>query len=86
MNLRDQTLIRHEASARVRQASGEEVPRQESCVGENRIWNFTGGYSRQLTEEKGEDDHHEYGLDHSPGYSQDRLLVADLDIPPDEEV
>ena len=38
------------------------------------------------TEEQAENDQRKEGLDNGPGRAQHRLLVADLDVPPGEEV
>ncbi len=44
------------------------------------------GTLRELAEEEAEHDHREERLDHRPRRAERRLLVADLDVAPDQEV
>src|SRR5438874_2273659 len=64
----------------------EELPREQGAIDEDGIWKTVGRYLSQLPEEDAEDDHRKQRLDDGPGRSEDRLLVADLDVAPDQEV
>ncbi len=55
-------------------------------VGKHGIGKAVGGYLPQLAEEQAENEHGEEGLDDRPCGAERGLLVANLDVAPDEEV
>ena len=86
VDLGDQVPVGDQAVARGVERPGEELPGQQSTVGKNRIRKAVGRNPRQATEEDAKDDHGEKGLQNGPSCTQHRLLVANLDVAPGEEV
>ena len=65
--------------------AGEERPGDQPGEDEDRVRDALGGDAREPPEDHREDEHRQERLEHGPGHAQDRLLVADLDVAPDEE-
>ena len=70
----------------MREAGREERPRHERGVGEERVGNAVRRHMREASEEEREHDHREQRLEHRPSDPEHGLLVADLEVAPDEEV
>ena len=88
IDFRQEVRVAHEAHARTRQRSGEELPWQqpgeaEDGVGQRRVGAF---HADDLVEDHREDNHGEKGLQDGPGDTEHGLLVAHEDVAPGEEV
>ena len=86
IHLRDDVLVAAERRAAAAQRRREVGPRHERRQREDRVGQAVGRHLRQLAEEDREDDHRHQRLDDRPGGAEHRLLVADLDVAPDEEI
>src|SRR5690606_31725267 len=88
VDLGNQPLVADEATAALAQDAREELPRQESSVGERRIGQAASDTifeADELAEEDREDEHHGERLEDSPDDTDGGLFVADLDVPPRQE-
>jgi hypothetical protein len=65
---------------------GEVVPWQQRGVGKNRIRDPLGRYLGQFSKKNVENDHEEKRLNNSPEDTQNRLLVSNLNVTPNEEI
>src|SRR5204863_4976840 len=86
VHLGDELLVLYEAVCSERDGRGEERPGNESAEEEDWIGRAAGWDAGQAPEEDTEDDHGRERLEHRPRRSQRRLLIADLDVPPHQEV
>ena len=83
VDLRDQAFRVDKAVPGIGHGGGEERPGKHSGVDEDRVTRRRDvGHA---AEENGEDDHHHGRLQDGPGGAEDRLLVPDLDVAPDQE-
>src|SRR3989304_10139633 len=64
----------------------EGLPGEKGTVSENGIGHPIRRNLGEPAEENTEDHHGEKGLNDCPGSTEDGLFVADLDVPPDQEV
>ena len=84
VDLRDEGKVREEAEAREAESGGEVLHRQHAGDDEAGV----GGVARREVRELAEDDHvderGERRHENRPGDSEERLLVADGDVAPDE--
>src|SRR5713226_7715885 len=64
----------------------EQLPRQQRAVSKNRIRKAVGRDAGQIAKEQTEDHHHEERLNDGPRGAQYRLLVAHLDVAPNQKV
>src|SRR5262249_15284713 len=76
----------HHRAGRAAERGGEVHPGDQRGVSEDRVGQAFGRYASQAAEEDAEDDHRHEWLDHRPGRADRGLLIADLEIAPDEEV
>ena len=94
IDFRQQVLLVHQGRSARAAAGGEEHPRQDSRVVEQRIGDLPrlefrrqlAGESRHGPEDHGLNDDVEDGLNDGPGGPEHRLLVPHLHVAPDEEV
>ncbi len=86
VDLRDQARAAHEAVGGLVHRVGKQRPRHERGICEHWIGKAVRGHPGQMAEKDGEDHHREERLDDRPGRAEHRLLVADLDVTPDEKV
>ena len=89
VDLGEQVGVAHEAQSRSVTGAGEEVPGQQAAEAEDRVRARRRAgllIPQRLVEDDREDDHREERLQHGPGDAQHRLLVADEDVAPGEEV
>ena len=86
VDLGDDALIVDQAVARVRERRAEDVPVEQPDEREDRVVPVGRGDAGHLVEEEREDDHQEERLEDRPARADHRLLVADLEVAPGEEV
>jgi hypothetical protein len=79
-------VVRNDAAASRRQSIGKEIPLHESGEYEQWVGSIAGGHTGHLSEEGAENGHLDKWLQNSPRRSQDRLLVSNLDVTPNQEV
>ena len=85
VDLGQDVLLADQALPALAHAGGEERPRQQPGEDEHRIGQALGRDLREPPEDDREDEHRQQGLEHRPGHAEHRLLVADLDVAPDQE-
>jgi len=85
INLADHVLGCNERVAAHTQCRGEELPREHSCEGHDRIRRAAAGQFGEPAEDHRKHDHGEHGLDHGPGHAQRGLFIFDGDIAPGHE-
>ena len=68
------------------QSFGEEIPGKDTGKCKERVRNSLGGKAGKLIEDKREHHHRRDGADDRPSCAKKRLLIPDLDIPPDKKI
>src|SRR6266513_1920478 len=85
INLGDEALVDDDVGCHL-EGVGEIGPGDESGEVEDGIGEAVGGELGEAAEKESEDEHVENGLQDDPEDADGGLLVADLDVAPDEEV
>ena len=86
VDLLDEVRRADEAVRRLAEPEREEGPGQQAGEREQRIRKPVRADVREPPEEDREDDHRQQRLQNGPGDAEQRLLVAHLDVAPDQEV
>src|SRR5713101_3581978 len=86
INFSDQALVVHDDAGGHLQGVGEISPGDKRGKIENGIREALGGELGEASEEKSKDEHGKDGLENDPEDTDGGLLVADLDVAPDEKV
>ena len=86
VDFREHVGIRDERIAALGEGAGKELPREHRRNDQDRIGDPFGRQLRQVTEDDREDDHRQQRAEDPPGDADGRLLIADEDVPPGEEV
>ncbi|HSU65293.1 MAG TPA: hypothetical protein VLJ39_00350 [Tepidisphaeraceae bacterium] len=91
VNLGEQVLLAEQRHPAGVQCGREELPGEQGGKDEHRILRSpdrpeAAFESGRVSEHHREQDHVEQRLQHDPARPEDRLLISDLDVAPDEEV
>jgi hypothetical protein len=65
---------------------GKIIPWQQCGIGKNRIGDPLGRYLGQFSKENVENDHEEKRLNNGPEDTQNRLLVSNLNVTPNQKI
>ncbi len=86
IDLGDHVLLVHHHAGGVLQRAGKVHPGKQGAVVKDGIRQPVRIHLGQFAEEKAEHHHGHEGLNHRPGRADGGLLVANLDVAPDEEI